>query len=122
MAQRSELGIDLGLSLTLSGDLKRNVISGVGTADDVGLISSDLKKLRALLHLTKMYCDKFQVKLVGDKTKLLVFTNKQCDMEAKVQLAVTNIEVDGFIVSPSPQAGHVGVMKSPDGFGPNIAA
>jgi hypothetical protein len=39
-----------------------------------------------------------------------------------VQLAVTNIEVDGFFVSPSPQAGHVGVMRSPDGNGPNIAA
>ena len=72
-AQMSELGVDLGLLLAPSGELLRQVLSGVGQADDVGLVSSDLKKLKLLLYLTILYCQKFQVKIVGAKTKLLVF-------------------------------------------------
>ena len=39
-----------------------------------------------LLHLTKIYChcDKYQVKLVGSKTKLLVFNTNKTEMQAKV--------------------------------------
>jgi hypothetical protein len=54
IAQRSELGVDMGLDLDSSG-LRRQVLSGaVGQEDDVGLISSSLKSLNSLLHLTKM--------------------------------------------------------------------
>ena len=94
-AQRSELGLDLGLAISSSGALERQTLSAVGQADDVALISSDLNSLKALLYLTKLYCDKYMVKLVGTKTKLLVFTTKQCEMKAKVELAINNIEVDG---------------------------
>jgi hypothetical protein len=43
---------------------------------------STMSGLKALLQLTKMYCEKFQVKLVGSKTKLLVFTTRQTKMIA----------------------------------------
>ena len=92
-AQRSELGIDMGLVISSSGDLESlSLLVKSGTS---GKISSDLNSLKALLHLTKMYCEKYLVKLVGSKTKLLVFTTKQCEMKARVELATTNIEVDG---------------------------
>ena len=121
-AQRSQLGVDMGLSVSPSGDLSRLVLSAVGQADDVGLLSSDLRKLKALLHLTKLFCDKFQVKLVGSKTKLLVFTTKATAIQARVELAVTTIDVDGHNIVPSNQAPHVGVIRCPDGNSPNIAA
>ena len=60
-AQRSELGLDMGLAISSSGDLERQTLSAVGQADDVALVSSDLNSLKALLHLTKMYCDKYLV-------------------------------------------------------------
>ena len=46
----------------------------------------------------------------GFKTKLLVFTTKQCEMTAKVELATTTLEVDGCTVSPFAQATHIGVL------------
>ena len=78
--------------------------------------------LKALLHLTKIYCDRYQVKLVGTKTKLLVFNTKKTKVQAKVELALTTISVDGDIITPTTQATHVGVVRSPIGNGPNIAA
>ena len=74
------------------------------------------------MHLTKIYCDKYQVKLVGSKTKLIVFTTKKTEVQAKVELASTTISVDGDVISPTTQATHVGVVRSPEGNGPNIAA
>ena len=121
-AQSSELGIDLGLSLDVRGSLKRQVISAVGQADDVALVSSSLHSLKTLLHLTKIYCCKYQVKLVSSKTKLLVFSTKYSDMRARLELATTSIEIDGSLVSPSSQATHVGVIRCPNGNAPNIAA
>ena len=78
--------------------------------------------MKALLHLTKIYCDKYQVRLVGSKTKLLVFNTKETEVQAKVELAVNTISVDGDIITPTTQATHVGVVRSPEGNGPNIAA
>ena len=100
-AQRSQLGVDMGLSVSPSGDLSRLVMSAVGQADDVGLLSTDLRRLKTLLHLTKLFCDKFQIKLVGSKTKLLVFTTKATAIQASLELAVTNIDVDGPNIVPS---------------------
>merc|ERR1719318_576744 len=111
----------MGLLVSPSGDLVRLVVSAVGQADDVGLLSSDLRRLKALLHLTKLYCDQYQVKLVGSKTKLLVFTSKATDLQARVELAVTTIDIDGHTIAPSQQAPHVGVIRCPDGNSPNIA-
>jgi hypothetical protein len=80
-AQRLELGVDMGLEVTSSG-LVRQVLSAVGQTDDVGLLSSSFQSLKSLLHLTKIYCDTCQVKLVGSKTKLNVFNTKETAVQA----------------------------------------
>ena len=69
-----------------------------------------------------MYCDKYQVKLVGSKTKLIVYTTKSTDIQSKVELATTIINVGGQDISPSHEATHVGVVRCAEGNGPNIAA
>jgi hypothetical protein len=120
-AQQSELGVELGSVATPEG-LVRQVLGGVGLADDVGLLAGSLAKLQALLHLTKMYCDKFLVKLVASKTKLLVYTTKHTELQSNVELATTTIKVDGLAISPSKEATHVGVLRSAEGNGPNISA
>ena len=86
-AQESELGVDLGLAVTPDGALVRQILSAAGLADDVVLLTDSVYKLKALLYLTKLYCDKFQVKLVAAKTMLLVFTTKETELKAKVELA-----------------------------------
>ena len=55
-AQESELGVDVG-----SG-----IISAVGQADDVVLMSNDIYKLQLLIKLNEEYCQNYRV-----KTKLL---------------------------------------------------
>ena len=75
-AQMSELGVDLSQVVDENGGLMRQVLSEAGLADDVGLLTGSIGKLKILLHLTKLYCDKFQVKLVWSKTKLLCGFNK----------------------------------------------
>ena len=58
-AQQSELGVELGSAATPEGLVRQ--VQG-----DVSLLAGSLAKLRALLQLTKMYCDKYQVKLVAN--------------------------------------------------------
>ena len=87
-------------------------------ADDV----VSLSQLQALLQLTKIHCYKYQVKLVGSKTKLLMYTNKFTEMQDKLELATTTISVDGQNISPSHEATHVGVVRCPQGNGANISA
>ena len=110
----------MGLAVSVNGDVLRQVLSGVGQADDVGLLANSLASLKCLLHLTKLYCDKYQVKLVASKTKLLVLNTKQTEMTSLVELATTPITVDGELISPSSQATHVGVVRSVKGNSPHI--
>ena len=121
MAQQSQMGVGLGTVHTPDG-LIQQVLGSVGLADDVGLIAGSLSQLQALLQLTKIYCDKYQVKLVGSNTKLLVYTTKLTEMQAKVELATTTITVGGQNISPSHDATHVGVVRCAEGNGPNISA
>ena len=111
-AQQSELGVNMGQVVTNTGHIKHNILSGVGQSDDVAHLANSLKSLQALLHLSQLYCDKYQVKLVAAKTKLLIFTNKETEMIAKVDVAVNSIAVDGVEITPSSQATHVGVVRS----------
>ena len=121
-AQQSKLGVDLGLAVSPRGDLSRVVISAIGQADDIALVSSSLRNLQLLLHLSKMYCNKYQVKLVGPKTKLLVYNSRDTVLRSEVDLASTTITVNGAIISPSPQAPHVGIVRSVIGNEANILA
>ena len=121
MAQQSQLGVDLGRVATPEG-LVRQVLGAVGLADDVALLAGSLAELKALLQLTKVYCEKYQVKLVASKTKLLVYSDKHTEMQSLVELATTTIMVDGQIITPSQEAVHVGVVRCAEGNGPNISA
>ena len=111
-AQQSELGMDIGQAVTDAGHIQHNVLSGVGQSDDVALLANFLQDLKALLHLSKLYCDKYQVKLVAAKAKLLILTTKETMMMVKVDVAVNSIFVDGAKITPSSQATHVGVVRS----------
>ena len=65
-AHESSLGIDIdGI-----------VISSIGQADDVALISNDLQSLQGLLDLSLSYCSKYHVTLSSEKTKLQVYSAK----------------------------------------------
>ena len=121
MAEQSQLGVDLGSVATNEG-LERQVLGAIGLADDVALLAGSLAELKALLQLTKVYCDKYQVKLVASKTKLLAYSNKHTKMQSLVELAITNILVDGQVISPCQEATHVGVLRCAEGNGPNISA
>ena len=76
-----------------------------------GVLSGTMSGLRSLLQLTKIYCEKFQVKLVGCKTTLLVFTTRNTEIIAKIELVDTPITVDGTVIHPTDQAPHVGVVR-----------
>ena len=52
-------------------------MSGIGQADDTGLASNSIQKLRYLLHLSEIFGKKYQVKLCAEKTKLLAFSTKE---------------------------------------------
>ena len=122
-AQDSQLGVDLSMVVTDDGSgLMRQVLSATGFADDVSLLSTSATGLKLLLYLTKIYCDKFQVKLVASKTKLLVFTTRKTELKAKIELASIDISIDGNEIVPSPQATHVGVERSPEGNAANISS
>ena len=71
-AEQSGLGVDLGST----------VVSSLGYEDDAALMAHNLSKVGGLLHLTTQFCQKYHVELVPDKTKLLVFTppNHQMDI------------------------------------------
>ena len=66
-AQEVELGVDIVSS----------VVSAVGQADDVILVSNDIYSLQLLVKLTENYCEKYRVKLEPSKTKLVAFCKKR---------------------------------------------
>ena len=118
------MGVDLGLAVCPNGDVDSLVLSAVGQADDIALISSSLRNLQNLLHLSKIYCEKYQVKLVGSKTKLLVFNSKDTALKSQVDLASTTITVNEQVILPTTQAAHahVGVIRSVECNEANILA
>ena len=50
-AQKSQLGVYLGMSVAPQGDLVKLLLSAAGQADDVGLLSTSMSSLKSLLHL-----------------------------------------------------------------------
>ena len=104
-AQESKLGVPMG-----------NVtISAIGQADDTVLLSNNIQCLQYLLFLSQTFCQRYQVKLCADKTKLQVFSTK--DMELLVDYAKnTNpINLDSKEVSFVDSAEHVGMVRSTAG-------
>ena len=107
LAQKSRLGVDLGGS---------QIISGVGQADDTGILSNDLYKLKQILNLVLDYCQKFNVDLSTSKTKLLQISPPGQD----IMVPFNPISIDGEQIEFVNQAEHVGVIRSFDGNLPNI--
>ena len=87
------------------------MVSAVGAADDVTLVSNDITKLSYLARLTEQYCSNYRVKLVPSKTKLLpVFTKKQTEIVEYSRL-INPIKIAGEQVEFVEKAEHVGVIR-----------
>ena len=90
-------------------------ISGVGQADDIGILSNDIYALLNLLHLTLNYCSQFPIELCADKTKLLLTYN------SKFKFVPYNpIKINDQEIPCSDRAEHVGVVRSLEGDIPHI--
>ena len=75
-----------------------------------------LANLKNILHLTMDYCEKYNVTLCADKTKLL-----RISKVAETELEVMNpISIGGVQIEFSDCAEHVGILRSADGNLPNL--
>ena len=106
-AQDLHQGVDLGNNL---------IVSAVGQADDVGLLSNNLFKLFNILYLVLNYCQRYLVDLCADKTKLLMMTSRT-DQHF---IPFNPIKIKGQNIEFSNQAEHVGVTRSCDGNLPHL--
>ena len=108
-AQESRLGISLG---------GQHILSAVGQADDVALLSNDLYKLQHILNIVLQYCNKYNVKLSSTKTRLLaIFPPRQ-----KPFIPYNPIKIGNNTIEFSEEAEHVGVVRSSQGNMPHILA
>ena len=107
-AQSSGLGVDLGGKDPL-------IVSAIGQADDVALVSSDIFALQSLLDLSLRYCKNNHVTLRAEKTKLQVFSNKKSSMAAYYARVISPINVNGTRIPFVEEAEHVGVLRSTSG-------
>ena len=110
VAQNSLLGVDLGSS----------VISSIGQADDNALQANSIHDLDNLLILTLDYCERYNVTLVPEKTKLLAFSPPGCETSVEYAKNISPICIDGNYIPFSESGEHVGVIRSTEGNGPSI--
>ena len=110
VAQNSEFGVFIG----------PECVSSIGQADDSCLLSSDFNKLAHLLKLTLNYCQKYQVVMTPEKTKLLVFSPNKEDQYCEYYKACNFLEIDGVPISFVDSSEHVGVTRSVSGNLPHI--
>ena len=66
----------------------------------MALLAGSLVELKGLLQLTKVYCDKYQVKLVASKTKLLVYSTKHTKVQSLVELWLWVGGISRYLVLP----------------------
>ena len=105
--QKSRQGVDMGNNL---------VISGVGQADDVLLLSNNIHNLANILHLTMKYCQNYHVELCADKTKLLHFPSSKINAD----VPYNPIKINKQQICLSDKAENVGVIRSPAGNQPHL--
>ena len=113
VAQDSLLGVDLGGPTPL-------VVSAIGQADDVALVSNNVFSLHHLLQLSLQYCQRHHVTLRADKTKLQAFSSKKTDMATYYDKLVSPISIDNVPLDFVDNADHVGVLRSTAGNLPHI--
>ena len=111
-AQPSSLGVPLG-PIT---------VSGVGLADDTGLLTNSIQDLLKLLHLTIQFCSKYQVQLCSDKTKLLVYHGKEMSEKVEYSKGINPIKINDEEIKFTEAAEHVGLIRSTSGNLPSILA
>ena len=111
MAQESKLGVHLG----------NLPISAIGIADDTALVANDINSLRLLLHLTSIFCSKYNVKLCASKTKLQIFSTKSLEVNTSFPES-ESISIENVVVEKADFAEHVGIVRSPLGNQPTILA
>ena len=110
LAQDSGFGVPIGPV----------IISGIGQADDVALLSSDIHALQGLLDLSLYYCAKYNVSLSTEKTKLQAFSTKATATEAFLTTATSLLNIEGENIAFSEDAEHVGVLRSVNGNLPHL--
>ena len=109
-AQASRQGVNIGSS----------IISCVGQADDVLLVTNDIYSLQNLIQLTSSYCSKYNVHLCAEKTKLMVISSKSNISLVNYCKAINPIHIDGVPIRFTSSAEHVGVVRATSGNLPNI--
>ena len=109
-AQESELGVEIG-----SG-----VVSAIGQADDVLLVSGSLHSLQLLVYLTEEYCSKFRVQLEPSKTKLLCYSTAKQKFLVDHAINTNTIRINSKPVQLSTEVEHVGVLRSVTGNLPHL--
>ena len=109
-AQASCLGVDLGSS----------VVSAIGQADDVLLCSNNIDSLRLLATLTESYCQKYNVKLVPSKTKLLGYSVPSKSYLMDHAKLINSITINNQLVEFTDEFEHVGILRNHVGNLPNI--
>ena len=86
-------------------------VSNISAADDVSYISTSIHGLQSLLNLSVKCTDLHFMTLVPEKTKLLVFI-PPADKFYDRWLPTLEISLKEFLVTPSVDADHVGVVRS----------
>ena len=89
-------------------------VGSIGVADDVSLVSPDPHALQSLLNLSQSITSNRCMVNVHEKTKLLLYHPKG-DTSANYWQEVKPIMMNGDPLPLSPQAEHVGVLRSPGG-------
>ena len=85
-------------------------ISCISLADDVALVSDSLVDLNNLLYLTKEYGKKYDVELVPEKTKLLMFKSGTLEIDPTQETSF--LELNGNTIPFSSEAEHLGVLRT----------
>ena len=97
-------------------------VSGLAQADDTALMSNETRNLKYLLHLTEIYCLKYQVRLCAEKTQLQAFSTKDMSFAVDYAKKMNPIQIDGKTIEFVNDAEHVGRLRSSDGNLPAILA
>ena len=95
-------------------------VASIGQADDCVLVSSDLHKLKFLLHLTLQYCKKYHVQLSPGKTKLQLYTPPGLSLDRDYLTIASSLQIDGTPIDLVDVTEHVGVIRSPHGNVPHL--
>ena len=112
--------LDTAQSSNLGVNLDSVVISAIGQADDVILCSNDIDCLRLLVTLTENYCQKYRVKLVPSKTKLLAYCTQKMQHHVDLAKLINPVTINDQPVKFTSEVEHVGVLRNTAGNMPHI--